>query len=108
MTKTVAILGAGPVGLAAGAWLLENGMQPLFLQRGDAVGAAVRSWDHVPMFSNWRYNIDAASARRLASNEWEAPDPEVHLTGAELVRDADAAGRRCKTTAEPALTAACR
>lgn len=65
MTKTVAILGAGPVGLAAAAHVLERGMLPLVLEQGDAVGHAVRAWGHVPMFSNWRYNIDASAARLL-------------------------------------------
>lgn len=85
MTKTVAILGAGPVGLAAAAHVLERGMQPLVLERGEAVGHAVRAWGHVPMFSNWRYNIDRAAARRLEQTGWKAPDPEAYPTGADLV-----------------------
>jgi thioredoxin reductase len=87
MTKTVAILGAGPVGLAAAAHVLERGMLPLVLEQGDAVGHAVRAWGHVPMFSNWRYNIDAAAARRLEAAGWKRPDPEVHPTGADLLTD---------------------
>jgi thioredoxin reductase len=87
MTKTVAILGAGPVGLAAAAHVLERGMLPLVLEQGDAVGHAVRAWGHVPMFSNWRYNIDAAAARRLEGNGWQRPDPDAHPTGADLVTD---------------------
>jgi thioredoxin reductase len=87
MTKTIAILGAGPVGLAAATQVLERGMQPLILERGDAVAHAVRAWGHVPMFSNWRYNIDAAAARRLAQTGWQAPDPDVNPTGADLVAD---------------------
>lgn len=85
MTKTVAILGAGPVGLAAAAHVLERGLQPLILERGAAVGHAVRAWGHVPMFSNWRYNIDRAAARRLEQTGWQAPDPEAYPTGADLV-----------------------
>jgi thioredoxin reductase len=87
MTKTVAILGAGPVGLAAAAHVLERDMHPLILEQGDAVGHAVRAWGHVPMFSNWRFNIDAAAARRLDRAGWQRPEPEVHPTGADLVRD---------------------
>ncbi|MCA0270938.1 MAG: NAD(P)/FAD-dependent oxidoreductase [Proteobacteria bacterium] len=85
MTKTVAILGAGPVGLAAAAHVLERGMVPLILERGDAVGHAVKAWGHVPMFSNWRYNTDRAVTRRLEQTGWRAPDPEACPTGAELV-----------------------
>jgi thioredoxin reductase len=85
MEKVVAILGAGPVGLAAAAHVLERGMQPLILEQGDEVGHAVRDWGHVPMFSNWRYNIDAAAARRLLATGWASPDDGAHPTGADLV-----------------------
>lgn len=85
MEKTVAILGAGPVGLAAAAHVLERGMRPMVLEQGDAVGHAVRAWRHVPMFSNWRYNTDAAAARRLEAAGWQRPDADAHPTGAELV-----------------------
>ena len=87
MTMTVAILGAGPVGLAAAAHVLERGMLPLILEQGDAVGHAVRAWGHVPMFSNWRYNIDAAAERRLQGSGWQRPDPDAHPTGGDLVND---------------------
>ncbi|GHC60427.1 NAD(P)-binding domain-containing protein [Neogemmobacter tilapiae] len=87
MTKTVAILGAGPVGLAAAAHVLERGMVPLILEQGEAVAQAVRAWGHVPMFSNWRYNIDAAAARRLAQTGWQRPNPDLHPTGGDLVTD---------------------
>ena len=46
--KTVAILGAGPVGLAAAAHVLERGMEPVVLEAGPQVGHAVRQWSHVP------------------------------------------------------------
>jgi hypothetical protein len=49
----VAVIGAGPVGLAAAAHLLERGLEPVVLEAGEAVGAAVRDWGHVPMFSPW-------------------------------------------------------
>lgn len=87
MTKTVAILGAGPVGLAAAAHVLERGMVPLVLEQGDAAGYAVSAWSHVPMFSNWRYNVDAAAGRRLEATGWQRPDPDTHPTGADLVAD---------------------
>jgi thioredoxin reductase len=87
MTKTVAILGAGPVGLAAAAHVLKRGMVPLVLEQGDAVGHAVRAWSHVPMFSNWRYNIDSAARLRLEATGWQGPDPDAHPTGGDLVAD---------------------
>ena len=85
MTKTVAIVGAGPVGLAAAAHALERGLEPIVLEAGDAAGDAVRQWSHVRMFSPWEYNIDKAAARMLASTGWNTPDPQSYPTGGELV-----------------------
>lgn len=85
MNKTVAIVGAGPVGLAAAAHALERDLEPIVLEAGDAAGDAVRQWSHVRMFSPWEYNIDKAAARLLASAGWNTPDPQSYPTGGELV-----------------------
>ncbi|WP_439596512.1 FAD-dependent oxidoreductase [Falsiroseomonas sp.] len=81
----VAIIGAGPIGLAAAAHLRARGLRPLVLEAGPRIAAAVRDWGHVRMFSPWRYNIDSAAAALLATRGWQAPDPELYPTGAELV-----------------------
>ena len=83
--KTVAIVGAGPVGLAAAAHILERGLTPIVLEAGSQVGHAMRQWGHVQMFSPWEYNIDRAAARLLASTGWNSPEPDQYPTGAELV-----------------------
>src|SRR5882757_5407593 len=83
--KTVAIVGAGPVGLAAAAHILERGMRPIVLESGDGVGHAVQQWGHVQLFSPWEYNIDRAAARLLAAAGWNSPEPEQYPTGAELL-----------------------
>jgi cation diffusion facilitator CzcD-associated flavoprotein CzcO len=49
----VAIIGAGPIGLAAAAQLIRRGETPLVLEAGDAVGHSMRQWGHVAMFSPW-------------------------------------------------------
>jgi thioredoxin reductase len=82
--KTVAIIGAGPVGLAAAAHVLERGLRPIVLEAGDNVGHAVRQWGHVQLFSPWEYNIDRAAARLLAQTGWNSPEPDQYPTGAEL------------------------
>jgi hypothetical protein len=83
--KTVAVIGAGPVGLAAAAHALERGLRPVVLEAGEQVGHAVLQWAHVRMFSPWAYNIDKASERLLRSTGWNSPDPDVYPTGAELL-----------------------
>jgi thioredoxin reductase len=85
MTKTVAIIGAGPVGLAAGAHALERGLTPVIIEQGSAIGHAVRKWAHVPMFSNWDYNVDRAAERLLAAVGWNRPNPGAHPTGGDLL-----------------------
>ena len=85
MTKTIAIIGAGPVGLAAGAYAIERGMTPIILEQGPDIGHAVRQWEHVPMFSNWVYDIDSAAGRLLEATGWNRPDPEAYPTGADLL-----------------------
>ena len=83
--KTIAIIGAGPVGLAAAAHALERGMTPIVLETGPEAGHAIREWGHVRMFSPWEYNIDKASQRLLAAAGWNSPEPDVYPTGAELL-----------------------
>ena len=83
----VVVIGAGPVGLAAAARLVERGIRPLVLERGPGAGAAVDGWGHVRVFSPWAYNIDAAARGLLEAGGWLAPDPEALPTGHELVRD---------------------
>lgn len=83
--KIVAIIGAGPVGLAAAAHALERGMRPVVLEAGDAAGHAVRQWQHVRMFSPWSYNIDKAAERMLQAVGWNAPAPDHYPSGGELV-----------------------
>ena len=85
MTKTVAILGAGPVGLAAAAHVLERGLEPVVFEAGPTAGHAVRQWSHVQIFSPWDYNIDKAAERLLAETGWNKPQPDHYPTGAELL-----------------------
>ena len=83
----IAIIGAGPVGLAAAAQLLARGLEPLVLEAGPEVGHAVRAWGHVRMFSPWEFNTDAAARALLEAEGWSAPDPAHYPTGTELVAD---------------------
>ncbi|MCF3643390.1 FAD-dependent oxidoreductase, partial [Rhizobium sp. TRM95111] len=82
----VAVIGAGPVGLAAAAHLVARGMTPAVLEAGAAAGTSLSAWGHVRVFSPWRYVVDAACSRLLAGSGWAEPDPEALPTGAEIVR----------------------
>ncbi len=62
----VAVIGAGPIGLAAAAHLVERGLVPLVLEAGPAAGAALRQWSHVRLFSTWSELTDEAAEKLLA------------------------------------------
>lgn len=81
----VAVIGAGPIGLAAAAQLLKRGATPLVLEAGPTVGASVLQWGHVRIFSPWKYDIDPAARDLLARTGWTEPDGEGYPTGRELV-----------------------
>jgi hypothetical protein len=81
----VAVVGAGPVGLAAAAHLASRGIEPLVFEAGEQVGASVREWGHVRVFSPWEYNLDPVAATMLEGTGWVAPDRDAYPTGAEIV-----------------------
>ncbi|MDQ0873996.1 thioredoxin reductase [Paenibacillus sp. V4I3] len=81
----VAIIGAGPVGLAAAAQLVMRGEPFVLFEAGEEVGSNVRNWAHVRMFSSWEYNIDKAAKQLLISHGWQAPNPLEIPSGQEMV-----------------------
>ncbi len=81
----VAIIGAGPIGLAAAANLVERGLSFTIIEAGSGVGAAIREWGHVQLFSPWQHCIDPASRRLLEATGWTAPPDNEHPTGRDLV-----------------------
>jgi thioredoxin reductase len=81
----VAVIGAGPVGLAAAAHLLERGETPIVFEAGSVIGANVRDWQHVRMFSPWEYTVDTATVRLLQAQGWHMPPKDALPTGGELV-----------------------
>lgn len=81
----VAVIGAGPVGLAAAAHLVDRGIEPLVFEAGDDVGASVREWGHVRVFSTWEFNVDPIARKQLTRTGWDAPDPAGYPTGDEIV-----------------------
>lgn len=84
-TLPVVVIGAGPVGLAAAAHLLERGLTPLVLEAGDSVGSGMLRWSHVRMFSSWELTIDRAAGALLTQHGWSTPDLAGFPTGGEVV-----------------------
>jgi thioredoxin reductase len=81
----VAVIGGGPVGLAAAAHLLARGETPFVVEAGSAVGASIREWSHVRFFSPWKYTVDATCAALLEPTGWTLSDPDAAPTGGEIV-----------------------
>ncbi len=69
-TLPVAVIGAGPSGLAAAAHLLARGEEPVVFETGATVGAAIREWGHVRLFSPWRYLVDREATALLEPTGW--------------------------------------
>lgn len=84
-TLPVAIIGAGPIGLAAAANLVERGIDFVIYEAGDSIADSMRQWGHIRLFSPWKHLVDPASRRLLEATGWTHPDEEGLPTGAELV-----------------------
>ncbi|MEQ1831916.1 MAG: NAD-binding protein, partial [Candidatus Eisenbacteria bacterium] len=80
---SLAILGAGPVGLEAAALALELGFDVHVFERGEP-GAHLVAWGHVRMFTPWRMNVGPASARLLSRHGVSVPASDDCPSGLEL------------------------
>ncbi len=81
-TRKLVIVGAGPIGLEAALRATQDGYDVTVLERG-VVGAAVRSWGHVKLFTPFSMNSTAAG--RLAANT--PLDPADIVSGAEFANE---------------------
>lgn len=81
----VVVIGAGPIGLAAAAHLVERGEPFVVLEAGTSAATGVRAWSHVRLFTPWRYTVDSVAISLLGEQGWEMPSEELYPTGRELV-----------------------
>ena len=81
----IAIIGAGPIGLAAAAHLIGRGLPVRIFEAGAHAGENIHNWGHVRLFSIWDQCIDEASASLLAKTGWKRPDGNSLPTGKDLV-----------------------
>ncbi|HTM57505.1 MAG TPA: NAD-binding protein [Candidatus Udaeobacter sp.] len=82
--NSLAVIGAGPIGLEAASAALDRGFDVHVFERGE-VGDHVLAWGHVPLFTPWRMNLGPSGRVRLEAQGWTAPDPASMPTGSELV-----------------------
>jgi hypothetical protein len=80
----VAVIGAGPIGLATAANLIERGIVFRVYEAGATVGANLRDWAHVRTFTTWAQSVDPVSCRLLEANGWTMPKADLPPTGGDL------------------------
>lgn len=81
----IAIIGGGPVGLAAAANLSERNIPFIIFEAGSTVGSNMLDWGHVRMFTPWKYTIDKSAERLLNRHGWIKPNEEGYPTGKDMV-----------------------
>lgn len=80
----VAIMGGGPIGLAAAAQLAIKGQNFILFESGSNLGTNFLDYGHVRLFSAWRYNMDAAAKELLQKNGIALPDEDELPLGSEI------------------------
>ena len=76
----IAILGAGPVGLDAALAAMDAGLPFVVYEASEHVGAHLRRWGHVRMFTPWSMNLSGRMLRHVG-----CPEPsDLCPTGAEF------------------------
>ncbi len=83
----VAIVGGGPVGLAAAAHLAIRGVTVKVYEAGSSVASNMRDWGHIKVFTPWQYCIDTAALTLLQKAGWTMPDRDTYPTGNEIVSE---------------------
>ena len=81
----VAVIGAGPVGLAAAAHLVARGIEPLVFEAGDSRRRRHPRLGARPRLLPLAFNIDPVAADLLEADGWVAPPAEAYPTGGEIV-----------------------
>src|SRR5260221_14096143 len=81
--NSLAVIGAGPIGLEAASAALDRGFDVHVFERGE-VGDHALAWGHVLLFTPWRMNLGPSGRALLEAQGLTPPDPESLPTGAAL------------------------
>jgi len=85
--NTLAVIGAGPIGLETALAALDAGFDVHVFERGEVASHPI-AWGHVRMFSPWRMNVGPATRAHLEASGWTAPPADECPTGLELAERA--------------------
>jgi hypothetical protein len=82
--QRIAILGAGPIGVEAAMYAIEQDYTVDLYER-DTPGAHVIDWAHVRLFSPWKMNRSPWGERMLGEAGYELADEQAYPTGREYL-----------------------
>ncbi|MEC7497500.1 MAG: NAD(P)-binding domain-containing protein [Planctomycetota bacterium] len=85
---TIAILGAGPIGLEAALYARFLGYEVTVYEKG-RVADHVRQWGHVTLFTPFHMNSSSLGRSAIETQAPDAPlpDSDAHLTGQQWVEE---------------------
>ncbi len=82
MSRKLAVLGAGPIGVEAAVAAVERGYDVRVFERG-AIGDSMRKWSHVHMFSPFEMNASELGRKKVHAEIGTLPNDMALLTGGE-------------------------
>jgi thioredoxin reductase len=81
----VAVIGSGPIGLAAAAHLIARGLPVRLYEAARVIAPNLRDWGHVRLFSVWDQCVDEAAVSLLKKHGWRSPAGSMLPLGRDLV-----------------------
>lgn len=81
----VAVLGAGPIGLAAAAHLAKRNIPFTVYEMSSSVAGNVADWKHVKLFTPWQFNMDSIAKEMLVDSGCRLPDEQINPSGKALI-----------------------
>jgi thioredoxin reductase len=81
----VAVIGSGPIGLAAAAHLISRGLPVRLYESAHVIAPNLRDWGHVRLFSVWDQCVDEAAVTLLKKRGWRSPAGNMLPRGSDLV-----------------------